>query len=1737
MADKEIKELTAKRGLAKSSITRLVTFADKITERTQRSEIATRLEYLERAFNEFVDCEIKLAKYDVASELDEYETKYFNVKTKFKESVETVQQDDQKTQVEKMMSRILKEQNEFLTTLSSSFTTSMNQTIHNTTGEEPHVSIRLPQLRLPKFSGNYADFKSFKDIFVASVHSKLGFSDVQKFQYLKGQLEGEAADLIKHITVSDVNYLPAWEKICERYDKEKFVLNSLIKSFLEQPVIQQPSIQKLRQLYNGSDEVNRGVVALGGDATKRDPWLIYILLNKTDADTREAWAHKTVNKDYPTYDEFLKFLCERCDALESCAPMKQGSIKSSTVKIHHVKPVANSAAIECVYCKSSHRLCHCEKFKMLSPSERRELTAKLRLCFNCLSESHRANACLNKFNCLKCNRRHHTLLHDTTTSSMSNSATIDKEETPESPSNPNAVKTIETNTCNVGNTILPTAIVRVESPVGHTSVCKLLLDSGSQASFISLSCAKRLSLCLNNCRLRIEGIATSNVSTMGSTELTISSRFDMSQSLHIKVFVLPKITTVNGNYEIESRNINQLSKLPLADPRFHERNEVDILLGADYFFHVLKPKQIRLAGNCIAQDTQFGYVIAGMQTDINQSENHLLKRVFNTTIIDECSLEKLLQRFWEQEEISDNPTWTAEEEACESHFKATHFKNQEGRYVVELPLKPDSPPLGESYKMALQRLLAMERKMHRNKEFGRMYRNFMQEYLDMGHMRAIQKDSENAKAQMIYYLPHHGVLRENSTTTKLRVVFDGSAPTSTGVSVNKRLLVGPTLQGTLWTILIRFRCFKVALCADIEKMYRQVFVNEKHRSLQRILWRKCPDDVITHFELQTVTYGTASAPFLAIRVLHQIAEDCKITHPELSKIITSNFYVDDLLAGATSEEIAVQLKADLTKVLAANGYPLRKWRSNISKLNDSKEVTEIVEEGQLSQMLGLHWDSQKDQFTFQIYKMPQDICTKRNILSIASKIFDPLGWLNPFTINIKIFMQTLWLRKVSWDDPLADDLRRYWETLFDQFIILNQIGIPRFVGDLSDDAQLHGFSDASEVAYSAAVYVRTRTREGYVVHLLTSKSKVAPIKQISLPRLELCGAHLLAKLVKAVAHAYDKPSIPIWLWTDSMVVLSWLKGHPRKWKNYIANRVGAIHTLTPEAIWRHVRGSENPADLATRGVAANELIQSELWLKGPQWLSYPEEKWPIQSIIHDTDEEFRSTGIKTCQATICTNELHPVHQLFQRCSNWPTLIRIMAYILRFIYILKTKIKESIQLEVRELNTAELILIRHAQRTEFADDIKYLNKYKQIPFKSKLKQLAPFMDSDDILRVGGRLQNSICSYDTKHPMILPKNHVIATLILNDLHRKHLHPGPSLLTAISRQKYWILGVRDICRKITHKCITCYRYCATKSSQQMGSLPAARVTPSRPFSVIGIDYAGPIQLSSKIGRGAKLIKGFIVIFVCFATKALHIEVASSLSTQAFINALERFVGRRGVPMEIYTDNGSNFLGAKRMLHEYYSILTSDESEIKIKEFARNKGIKWHLIPPLSPHFGGIWERAVKSVKTHLIKSIGKVNRTFEEIQTVLNQIEGILNSRPLCAITNEDTSNIDSLTPGHFLTLGPITALPHPNYEEINMTRLNRWEQTQKIVQIFWQRYSLTYLNTLQQRTKWHQRDRNLQINDVVLLYDKNAAPCTWPLGRVKELHPGADGLVRVATVQTSSSVYKRPISKLYRLPIND
>lgn len=902
------------------------------------------------------------------------------------------------------------------------------------------------------------------------------------------------------------------------------------------------------------------------------------------------------------------------------------------------------------------------------------------------------------------------------------------------------------------------------------------------------------------------------------------------------------------------------------------------------------------------------------------------------------------------------------------------------------------------------------------------------------------------------------------------MVFNGSCPSNNGISLNNVLVNGPNYQPKLSTTLQRFRKFKIALSADVTKMYRQISMASEYRRYQRILWRNNEREKLQQFQLTTVTFGLTSSSSQAIRTLIQISKDEDI-NPTVKNEINQGFYVDDYLGGAQSIEEAKHLKKALTSTLLKGQFPLCKWRSNLPELTDNEVLNDKVKkystQESIEKVLGLQWNANTDEFSFKIRKLPLQPITKRLLISEISRIFDPLGFLSPCIISAKILFQKLWVLQIEWDEVIPKELENEYLNFRSEMSSLEQIRIPRYIEIVSSVTEIHGFCDASKQAYAAVIYGRTVLNGNIKIYLIAAKTKVSPLKPLSIARLELLAAYLLCKLLKEVTPLF--PDCKVYNWTDSTTVLAWLSDNPARWDVFVGNRTASILEDFPRNHWLYVRSKNNPADIPSRGLGPIALVKLKSWWHGPEWLydeTWRQEALHIPNCNNEVVEHARRKETSHYNTTIKLENW--MDNLLNRISKWSKLVRIVAFVLRAKEIFKNKARRNgkklnpISIKhIPPISTAEFTngrnkILNHVQALFFHSEIKKLKTNSSIEKESSILKLNPIIDQEGLLRVGGRIDKFEGCYDYIHPIILPNKHSVTTMIIRDIHERNFHTGITSTFNLSRQKYWILKGRRVVRELINKCVICYKGNPKVLNQIMGNLPKQRITPSRPFNHCGIDYAGPIFIKSRQGRGASKLKSYIAVFVCLATKAIHLETVGNLTTESFISAL-------------------------------YKIM---------------KG----------------------------------ASLTFEELSTLLCEIEGILNSRPLCGNADEDSTYV-VLTPSNFLIGASPGSLIDEDVSHLSVNRLSRWQIVKQMYQHFWKKYQHDYIHNLQQRNKWGALKENIKVGDVCLIKQENVLPNVWPLAVVLEVFAGKDGAVRVARLKTKNGEINRPIIKLCVLPSND
>ncbi|XP_055633144.1 uncharacterized protein LOC129773556 [Toxorhynchites rutilus septentrionalis] len=833
--------------------------------------------------------------------------------------------------------------------------------------------VRLPQIKLQTLDGNIDEWLSFRDLYLLLIHHKTDLLEVEKFNYLKGCLAGEAKALVDPLAITRGNYQVAWETLMKRYNDSKLLIRRQIQALFRMPTLVEESGAELQALLEHFERAIHTLDQLVEPAEYKDLLLLDILGSRLDPATRRGWEEYSASKDQDTIKDMVDFLQRRIRVLDSLPPKGTGARVEVAQPPRRRQPLAltnynavQTAGLRCVACSDMHLLYKCPQFRRMTISTRDRLLRSHSLCRNCFKRGHQAVDCLSRFVCRVCKGKHHTLVCFREENSQGNNAAegspvksreSSRSSSPKEVSAVLAASTSNTASYCASSVLLATAIVLLEDDNGTVVPARALLDSGSECNFMTEGLNQRLKCKRRQADVAVSGIGQETTRVKHTVSATVRSRFG-NYTCKMDFILLPRVTA-----NLPTKNVVLMTwKIPkvldLADPAFTESKSVDIILGIQHFFTFFKNgNEIHLGAELPSLTRSvFGWVV----TETVGKQNASPRITCNSaTSID---LDALMNRFWACEEVEKSTNYSPEEQRCEDLYKKSVKRERNGRYTVSLPKIEDVlERMGESRDIAFRRLQALERRLQNDPAMRLQYNDFMQEYLRLGHMRKV--DMDNVDKVKRYFLPHHPVIKATSTTTKLRVVFDASCKTGTGISLNDSLMVGPVIQEDLRNLIIRCRTRQIMLVADVEKMFRQINMNTTDVPLQSILWRTDPSQEVDVYELTTVTYGTKPAPFLATRTLKQLAENERSEFSLAADSLIQDVYMDDIIAGVDNVNMGSELRNQLDSLLQKGGFRLRKWASNCPQVlegvppeNLALSTTEVqLDPDPAVRTLGLIW--------------------------------------------------------------------------------------------------------------------------------------------------------------------------------------------------------------------------------------------------------------------------------------------------------------------------------------------------------------------------------------------------------------------------------------------------------------------------------------------------------------------------------------------------------------------------------------------------------------------------------------------------------------------------------------------------------------------------------------------------------------------------------------------------------------
>lgn len=1583
-----------------------------------------------------------------------------------------------------------------------------------------------------------------------------------------------------------------WARLDERYGAIELIddsLKSKLAAFPQLMIKDPKELYKLSDLLTQVDGVKKNPKYSAALSYYDTSLGIAPIVSKLPYQWREKWINKASeykerhSVPYPPFTYFVKFIQDLCrvrndPGFQFSEPTKKETKTKNTGQIRSrktdVKPSKSTGQRKSCFLEhrveSNHNIKDCRKFRTLPIGSRKKLLKENGICFRCCdSKEHLARDCNVKLKCDMCQSdRHCGALHVN-----SSQGGEDKEN---SHGGENSISSFTTNCTQVcspafsGKSCAKIILVNI-FPVGREDLKKrayVILDDQSSRTLAKSSFFDKFGI-------KGQEISYTLSSCSGSAMVSGRQAFDfvVSSIQSGEQIYLPSIIECDDipvSYEeiptpAVVKPYKHLSDLESEIPPIDDKAEV-ILIGRDVpsAHHVLEQK-IDKPNLPFAQRLPLGWAVigecclgrvhrpqhvvvnktqilpSGRGTHFTPCSSNLRISTYQDDTDIQCSCENGIQlsQIFERTKDDNIPGMSIEDREFLEIMKEKCHKDEKGHWSAPLPFKLNRNRLPNNREQALKRTYSLLKTFKRDPVKMNLAIKFMENVFDNGFA---EEAPEVQEGEECWYLPIFPVFHPKKPN-KIRMVFDSSAIYQ-GHSLNSSLLQGPDLTNNLLGVLLRFRKERVAITGDIEQMFHMFHIDEEHRNFVRFIWFRDNDPTksLQDYRMCVHLFGNSPSPAVATYCLHKCVEEpCD---SDVKYYVTRNFYVDDGLSSYDTDNEALDILLRTQEILRDRGkIRFHKFASNSQIVMDAlppedraKDLSDVhldLHTTPAQSSLGLIWNLSLDAFIFStdLKDVPE---TKRGVLSCLHSLYDPIGFLSPVILAGKFIFRDITQLQLGWDDPLPRDIILRWRSWRSSLHHLCDVKIPRRYVAVSmknaEKIELHTFADASEKAISAVTYIKvTNTGETYI-GFVTGKSKLAPHHGHTVPRLELCAALLATEIASFVERQLDTQIHDMQFYSDSRVVLGYLYNKTRRFHTYVSNRVQRILTNSKSEQWTFVKSDQNPADIGTRSVSANELATS-VWLTGPKIIldhnQQDYSKYPL--LDPDNDCEIRRTV-----TVVKTSVLHGLNSnVFTRFSTWDSLIRGLSF-------MRSVIRQKINLEklsqTKLYQSMEKIVIKSVQFEAYGQDIERLKEHKPVTKGSPLQKLDPYLDNEGLLRVGGRILTGDVLAGSNGPIIVPKKSHVARLLIKHHHQKCKHQGRHLTEgAVRSAGYWVMGAKRLISSLLNSCVICRKLRRKLETQKMGNIPDFRCKPSPPFTYVGVDTFGPWEVTARKTRGGVAnAKRWAILFTCLTSRAVHIELVDEMTSSAFINSLRRFVAMRGKVTEFYSDRGTNFVGSTDALN----INAINIESPTLKKYMVENGSTWIFNPPHASHMGGIWERIIGTARRILNAIImeSKKPLTHDVLNTFMYEVCAIINSRPLANVSVDPTQP-SVLSPSVLLTQK--TEVDYGPFQAVDVKDMYRssWKHTQLLANQFWKRWQQEYLYSLQTRQKWTYSKEDIKVDDVVLLKDSDTVRYEWPMAVVQRTFPSKDGHVRkveLRTVRNGTCItYVRPITEIVHL----
>ena len=1308
--------------------------------------------------------------------------------------------------------------------------------------------------------------------------------------------------------------------------------------------------------------------------------------------------------------------------------------------------------------------------------------------------------------------------------------------------------------------LLETLLCKIITPDGKSHTVRALLDGGSQITVLKRNIANKLNL---SGEKRTLVIGTSGAQTLKyPNEIVVHFQLASIDNKYVSDFLveaitMPKPASDINPIKIDPKKYDHLKSIEFSEelPMASNQLGVELLIGSPITTKLFKELIVGSSQDDLpaAAIYEIGACLTGSSVGSVEKKQSLFASVeikesgTPIEINKWFSLENLgIQHPTEKDELS------AEEQRAESLMEKVTFYDKEKKFWTTRLLWKDSPIQYTNIKRAAVTATRVIKKYSKteNKDAWDSIQKVYDSNLNASISEIVSKQDLKKQCNF-HYICMSMVFKPESLTTPVRPVFNANLEYGVEkTSFNKLLMEGRNMLQQLPALMIKFRYYQNVAVLDISKLYSRIRLPPEDADYQRFFWsnekvmEKEAKANLVSYRQNRLIFGSKSSPYQAQWVLSR--------HGKLFNnfSLLNNSYLDDIFVG---DQCPNKVKKDLKTLIWTLGegdFPCQKIVSN------NKSILQGLDESMKGpvdhcKIYGQNFDLLNDCLTFNFKKDVNTSIkhfTKRMLLSELMKLYDLLGFVQPFHLKAKlIFQECCKIPHMGWDDILPQHLNDQMIKWINELPLLNRIKVQRCFlppegGKLCFIAS---FLDSSNVGLGINTYVISQDKDGKMIsRLIFCKARVLPIKSnFTTPRGELVAAELGARAGQYVAEALTpvlgyKPTV--YYFSDSEITLFRIKKSADDYGQWVGNRLRKIQKSTVVENWYKVDTRENPADISSRGAYITEFENSELFWYGPRWLTEPATKFksvgnelPQELIPVDQLEVKKGLKVNACMLTTENNIFNIVLDKF---NSWKKIINIVAWCKRFINKLKEKLSNKTRLTRRvrklkvkdvnlkdlfllpeEIRTTEELFFKYAQHCEFLNEINSLKEGLEIDKQSKIKKLLPKLDTNTELLLHS---SRIAGYK---PIILPKDHTVTKLFIHDIHKKFGHSGPSLTLYKTRKRVWIINARQAVKKSLYKC-----FCRKNIllNERMGKIPSWRHENPTIWSRVGTDVLGPFYVKCNKKDDNQLNKTFAILWTDLVSRGVMVDLLDSADSEGVIRSMRRLTATYGAASVYYSDNGSYYKKASIELKNFMASIDWP----KIRKEISKWNAQWIFATAASPFRNATSERMVRSIKEGLAGVIKKDTLTFPELSTVLLEISAYINNRPIGFLSDDSHDDMKPISPS-LLTIGREIEIIG-DYQGKNPSLKQLYDYRTKVVTEFLKNWSALYLQNLSPTTKWLTKNPyKIKPGMVLFIKDENKLRALWNRGIVtKVIYSKEDNLPRTIELRTLTGHVTRPIQKL-------